>query len=141
MTKRSKMLTPSVLIVEDEAIVAEDLSQKVRSLGYRVVGRVTTGEEALRVAKQSPADLVLLDIHLAGTLDGIETATRLNKLYDPAIVFVTAHSNADTLEKVKATGACGYILKPFGERDLAVQLTIASHKHRADRALKDLQHV
>jgi PAS domain S-box-containing protein len=126
----------TVLIVEDEAIVAEDLSYKVKALGYNVVGVFPTGEQAILAAQQSSIDLVLLDIQLGGTSDGIETAKKLQQVCDPAIVFTTAHSDPQTLNNANATDPHGYILKPFGERDLAVQLAIALHKHRADRALR-----
>ena len=129
-------LAASVLIIEDEAIVAEDLAFKIKSLGYQVLDIVSSGEDALRAVEQSPADLILLDIQLTGQLDGIGIANRLQKLCDPAIIFVTAHSDPETVKKANATDPHGYILKPFGERDLAVQLALALHKHRADRALR-----
>jgi PAS domain S-box-containing protein len=126
----------SILIIEDEAIVAEDLSHKVKALGYDVVGVLSTGEQAISAAQQSTIDLVLLDIQLEGHIDGIETAKTLRQLCDSAIVFTTAHSDPETLKKANDTAPCGYILKPFGERDLAVQLALALHKHRASRALR-----
>jgi PAS domain S-box-containing protein len=129
------MPTSKVLIIEDEAIVAEDLAQKVRALGYQVIDTVSSGEQAAQAVRQSTADIVLLDIHLQGVLDGVTTAEELRKICDPAIVFVTAHSDTETVKKAEAIGPVGYILKPFGERDLAVQLEIALHKHRSNRAL------
>ena len=129
--------SPTILIVEDEAIVAEDLSHKVMALGYRIVGLVRTGQEAIRAMQQSPADLVLLGVQLSGKLDGIETARILQEVCNPAIVFVTAHSDPETVKKANATSPYGYILKPFGERDLAVQIDSALHKHRADKALRE----
>ena len=127
--------SPRVLIVEDEAIVAEDLGSKLTGLGYQIVGIVSTGEEAIQAVQQSCVDAVLLDLQLAGTLNGIQTAQRLHALCDAAIVFSTAHSDSETVKKANATGPFGYILKPFGERDLAVQLENALAKHRASRAL------
>ncbi|HKU53609.1 MAG TPA: PAS domain S-box protein, partial [Nitrospira sp.] len=129
--------SPTILIVEDEAIVAEDLSHKVMALGYGVVGFVRTGEEAIQAMQESRADVILLDLQLSGELDGIETAKILHQLCNPAIVFVTAHSDPETVKKANATSPYGYILKPFGERDLAVQIDIALHKHRADKALRE----
>ena len=134
-----KALQPRVLIVEDEAIVAEDLAHKVKALGYDVVGVFSTGEQALNAAQQSSIDLILLDIRLRGRLDGIETAKTLDKVCDSAIVFTTAHSDPETLKKANATAPLGYILKPFSERDLAVQIALALHKRRADRALREAQ--
>jgi PAS domain S-box-containing protein len=130
----------SVLIVEDEAIVAEDLSQKVRALGYQVVGVFPTGEQAISALQEAAPDLVLLDIQLGGSLgslDGVETAKKLQQGCDAAIVFTTAHSDPETVKRANLIDPFGYILKPFGDRDLAVQLALALHKHRADRALRE----
>src|SRR5262245_22052138 len=104
---------PTILIVEDEAVVAEDLSCKVKALGYDVVGVFSTGEEAIIAAQRGSIDLVLLDIQLRGSLDGIETAKKLQHVCNPAIVFTTAHSDPETLDKANATDPYGYILKPF----------------------------
>jgi PAS domain S-box-containing protein len=78
---------------------------------------------------------VLLDIHLDGHADGVEIAKTLKEVCDPAIVFVTAHSDLQTVKKAETITPVGFILKPFGERDLAVQLEIALHKHRSNKAL------
>jgi PAS domain S-box-containing protein len=126
---------PTVLIVEDEAIVAEDLSRKVKALGYRVVGIYGTGEEAIEAAQASCTDLVLLDLQLSGKLDGVQTAERLHHVCEAAVVFISANSDPETVKKANATAPYGYILKPFGDRDLAVQLAIALHKHHADNIL------
>lgn len=128
-----------VLIVEDEAVVGEDLSRKITALGYDVVGLFSTGESAISAAKDLTPDLILLDLQLTGKLDGVQTAELLHRLCDAAIVVVTAHSDAETVKRAIDTGPYGYILKPFSERDLAVQLDVALHKHRADRALRDEQ--
>jgi PAS domain S-box-containing protein len=124
-----------LLIVEDEAIVAEDLAHKVRALGHEVIGTASSGEEAVARARESAPDVVLLDIHLDGHLDGVEVAKTLKAVCDPAIVFVTAHSDIQTVKTAEAINPVGFILKPLGERDLAVQLEIALHKHRSNKAL------
>ncbi|HEU5201521.1 MAG TPA: response regulator [Nitrospira sp.] len=131
------MVQPTVLIVEDEAIVAEDLTNKVTALGYEVIDTVPTGEQALPIAQTRHPDLVLLDLKLAGNIDGIQTAERLLQVCDLAIVFVTAHSDRDTVKRASATVPFGYILKPFSERDLSVQLDTALYKHRANKALRE----
>ena len=132
-------LPPRVFIVEDEAIVAENLSHTVTALGYQVVGVFDTGEEAIHVLRETSADLVLLDLQLAGHLDGVQTAEKIRHVSDAAILFLTAHSDPETVKRANASDPYGYILKPFGDRDLAVQLTIALHKHRADRARRETQ--
>jgi DNA-binding response OmpR family regulator len=129
--------SPRTLIVEDEAIVAEDLRQTVTSLGYQVAATATSGEEAVRCAKEVGPDVVLLDIQLVGVLDGIETANQIRKICNPAIIFITAHSDHETVKRVKELGDCGYVLKPFGDRDLAIQLDIALYKNRTAKALQE----
>jgi PAS domain S-box-containing protein len=128
------MIQPSILIVENEAVVAEDLAQKVTALGYRVIGTVSTGEAALEVARAQRPNLILLDIKLDGTLDGLETAHRLRHMSDLPFVFLTAHSDPETIKKANAADAFGYILKPFRERDLQVQLETALYRYRATKA-------
>jgi len=129
------MPSSKLLIVEDEVIVAEDLAHKVRALGYEVIGIASSGEEAAARARAATPDIVLLDIHLDGHLDGVEIAKTLKEVCDPAIVFVTAHSDIQTVKQAEAITPVGFVLKPFGERDLAVQLEIALHKHRSNKAL------
>ncbi len=124
-----------IFIVEDEAIVAEDLALKVRSLGYQVAGLFSTGEEAFHAAQQFSPDLILLDLQLAGAWSGIETAHKLKQL-DIPVVFVTAHSDRATVREAAAAGFSGYILKPFGERDVAIQIDIALYKAQANRTLR-----
>ena len=127
----------SVLIVEDEAILAAHLASKVKLLGYRVIGPVSCGEEALPLAREQTPDIALLDIRLDGHMDGIETATRLKQLRDIPVIFLTAHSDQETLKRASAVGPFGYILKPFEERDLATQLEITLYKHQAEASLRE----
>ena len=126
----------SVLIVEDEAILAAHLASKVKLLGYHVIGPVSTGEEALSLAQAEGPEIALLDIRLAGHMDGIETAIRLKRWRDIPIIFLTAHSDQETLKRASTVGPFGYVLKPFEERDLATQLAVTLYKHQAERSLR-----
>ena len=126
----------SVLIVEDEAILAAHLASKVKLLGYRVTGPVSTGEEALTLAQAERPDIALLDIKLDGHMDGIQTAPRLKQWRDIPVIFLTAHSDQETLKRASAVGPFGYILKPFEERDLATQLEVTLYKHQAEASLR-----
>ena len=123
-----------VLIVEDEAVVADDLAHKISALGYRVLDVVATGEAALELIQTRRPTIVLLDIKLGGQLDGIETANRLKDVCDIPFIFVTAHSDADTVKRASASGHSGFILKPFREHDIEIQLETALYKHRANKA-------
>jgi len=133
------LIQPSILIVENESVVAEDLTLKVKALGYRVVGLASQGETALELAQEQHPDLILLDIKLEGTLDGIETAYRLRDICDLPFLFITAHSDPETVKRASAAGASGYILKPFREQDLEVQLRAAmymSDRKRTEQKLR-----
>ncbi len=131
------MAKGAILIIENEAIVAAHLAREVDVLGYRVLGVAPTGEEAIRIAEREQPDLILTDIRLGGSLDGIETARRLRALWDIPVIFITGHSDQDTLKRASLAGSFGYILKPWDTRDLSTQLEIAFYKHQADQALRD----
>jgi len=101
-----------ILIVEDEPIVALDEKKQVESFGYRVLDIVTTGEEAVVEIEKNPPDLVLMDINLEGKMDGIEVAETLKERFDIPVVFITAHSEVDTLQRAKITAPYAYLIKP-----------------------------
>jgi PAS domain S-box-containing protein len=127
----------TILIVEDEAIVAADLSGKLRQLGYEVTGIAAAGEKAVEQAGSLRPQLVLMDIQLEGPMDGIEAAEAIRRRYDVPVIYLTAHSDAATLSRAKLSGPFGYILKPFEERELATQIELALYKHQADRQLRE----
>nr|WP_246559295.1 GAF domain-containing protein [Geoanaerobacter pelophilus] len=125
------------MIVEDEAIVAADLAAKVRQLGYEVAGTTATGEEAVELAcRQRPA-LVLMDIRLAGAMDGITAAEQIHRECHLPVLFLTAHSDMGTVERARQAEAFGYLLKPFDERDLRIQIEMALYKHTAEQQLRE----
>ena len=127
----------SVLIVEDEAIVAQDLADTLARLGYTVTGSTAKGEEALVLAREQHPDVVLMDIRLAGTMDGIEAAEHMRRECDLAVIYLTAHSDSATLDRAKLTDPFGYILKPFESRDLHIHIEMALYKHQAERKLRE----
>ena len=127
-----------ILIVEDEAIVAMDLQGRVSALGYEVVGVAATGEEALEIAERSRPDLALMDIRLAGAMDGIAAAERARDRLGLPVVFLTAYADEDTLERAKFAEAFGYLLKPFQDRELRTTIEMALYKHKTDRDLRRL---
>jgi len=128
--------TPRILIVEDEGIIARDIRQHLVELGYDVVGNTPTGEEAITLAGELKPDLILMDIHLAGPLDGIEAAQAIRKQFGTPIVFLTAFAGAETLDRAKLTEPFGYIIKPFDERYLHTVIEMALYKHQAERNLR-----
>ena len=132
-------MNKTILIVEDEAIVAEDLAGKLRHLGYDIIGIVASGEAAMAAADPVPPDLVLMDIRLEGAMDGVDAAQAIVRRHDVPVIYLTAHSDPATLARAKLTGPFGYILKPFEERELATQIELALYKHQADRQLNAQQ--
>ncbi|GAB4214967.1 MAG: hypothetical protein Fur007_12140 [Rhodoferax sp.] len=128
---------PRVLIVEDEWLVARDLEQLLTDMGYRVVGKTDRGEDALEKVAHEHPQLVLMDIALAGSLDGVAAAQLIRAQYDVPVVFLTAYAADDVLERAKLTEPFGYILKPFSERDLRTTLAMALYKHQAEARLRN----
>ncbi len=127
----------TILIVEDEAIVAADLAGKLRRLGYEVVGTAARGEDAVTMAESLQPHLVLMDIRLESSMDGIRATEEIHRRSDVPVIYLTAHSDAATLSQAKLTGPFGYILKPFEERELAAQIELALYKHQADRQIRE----
>jgi two-component system, OmpR family, phosphate regulon sensor histidine kinase PhoR len=127
-----------ILIVEDEAIVALHEEENLKNMGYTVVGKASSGEEAIRKAEVTQPDLVLMDIVLKGEMDGIETAGQITARLDIPVIFVTAYGDEKTLQRAKLTEPFGYILKPFRERDLHVAIGIALYKHEMENRLKEM---
>ena len=127
-------MTRGVLIVEDETVVAAHLASQVVRFGYRVIGRVSTGEQAIETVRRELPDLILMDVRLAGRLDGIETAERLRAEFPISIpiLFLTAHSDEDTLKRASLTGPLGYMLKPFDDRELHTQIQVALYKSQVE---------
>jgi CheY-like chemotaxis protein len=112
----------SILIVEDEAIVAYDLANKIRQMGYEVVGTTDTGEEAIELARLHRPELMLMDIQLAGAMDGITAAQQIHRECDLPILFLTANSDPDTNERMRLAGSVGCIHKPFDKSDIRIQI-------------------
>jgi PAS domain S-box-containing protein len=131
-------MTPAtLLIVEDDSILAADLEVILSTLGYLVRGPVATGEEALALLEHHRVDLVLMDIELAGELNGIETAARLARSHDIPVVFLTGFSHDPLLEQARVAAPYGYLIKPVAERELAATIAMALHRHALDRQLEE----
>ena len=127
----------TILIVEDEALIALDLEQQLDALGYEVVGVVDNGVDARERFDSLRPDLVLMDIHLRGS-DGVEAARGLLEIADAPIIFITAYADAATVERTRRVSPYGYIIKPFSEQTLAVTLQVALDRYAQDRRLRAL---
>jgi len=126
-----------VLIVEDERVVARDIEQQLTELGYQCAGSASTGEQALALVQSVQPDLVLMDIQLAGAMDGITAAQQIRDQFALPVVFLTAYTADDVLARAKLTEPFGYILKPFSERELRTVLSMALYKHQAETQLRN----
>jgi signal transduction histidine kinase len=126
------MLNSKILVVEDEMLVAEDIAGRLRRLGYEVTDIVESGEEAIASVLKNPPDLVLMDIVLAGEIDGIETAEKIRQHKQIPIVYLTAYGDKKTLNRSKTTDPYGYVVKPFDEQQLNTTIEIALNKYQTD---------
>jgi PAS domain S-box-containing protein len=126
-----------ILIVEDEAIVAEDIHNSLQGLGYTISAVVSSGEEAITKIEESKPDLVLMDIVLKGAMDGIEAASQIHSCFNIPVVYLTAFADKKTLERAKFTEPFGYIVKPFTDRELHTAVEMAIYKHKMESKLKE----
>lgn len=126
-----------ILIVEDEAIAAENIAGRLRQQGYDVVGIVDSGTEAIKEASIIKPDLILMDIMLKGELDGIAAAVEISKRSPIAVVFMTAFGDESTLQRAKIAEPFGYLIKPFKSHELRATVEIALRKQEADMRLQE----
>lgn len=128
-----------VLIVEDERLLAEELSDRLARLGLDPIGLADTHDTAVATALRTTPDLVLMDVHLKGPGDGIAAAAAIRAaLPEVSIIFLTAHSDDQSLERARQVDPIGYLYKPFDERQLHAALALAQGRWRqADDALRD----
>src|SRR5688500_1135440 len=127
----------SILLVEDEGIVAQDLQETLIHLGYRVVGVASEGVQAVCMAEELQPNLIVMDVGLQGEVDGIQAARMILERFHIPVIFLTGHRDVETLQRAVRTGPLGYILKPFQEVELRSAIEVAIHKHRADVALRE----
>lgn len=128
--------TAHILIVEDERLTAKDLQLQLQRLGYAVPITVASGEAAMqRVAEVRP-DLVLMDIHLAGKIDGVETACQIWAKFRIPVIYLTAHADEETVRRAKSTEPAAHLLKPFTMRELQAAIELALYRHTMDQALR-----
>ena len=128
----------SILLVEDEGLIARDLEDTLTRLGYQVSGIASEGAEAIEMARELHPQLVVMDVSLRGELDGIEAACEIQKDAPVPVIFLTGHTDTETLQRAVMTGPLGYLIKPFQETELRVRDRgrdpQASRRPRAPRA-------
>lgn len=126
------MTNARILIVEDEAITVSALKRELASLGYEVAGTASTADEALRAVELQKPDLVLMDITLAGGVNGVVAAVAIRGHFHVPVVFLTAHADDRTMDRAVSAGAFGYVLKPYSGAGLKAAIETALHKHQSE---------
>ncbi len=129
-----------ILVVEDERIVAKDIENRLRNLGYAVVDITSSGEKAIEKAAELKPDMVLMDIRLKGHMDGIEAAERIRSKLDIPVVYLTAYGSESIIERAKITEPFGYIMKPFEDKELHTVIEIAVFRHGMEKRLKESEY-
>ncbi|MBF0559657.1 MAG: PAS domain S-box protein, partial [Nitrospirae bacterium] len=128
-----------ILIVEDEGLLARQISDELLQMGHCISAICASGEEALDAIEAEKPDVILMDIRLQGELDGIATASCIQKKYDIPIIYMSAYSEKSTIENAAMTEPYGFLVKPVNPRDLHVTIEIALYKHRTDREKAELK--
>ena len=137
--ERSGGAPARILVVEDERIVAGDLAGALTELGYAVPETVATGEDAIARARDLQPDVVLMDIRLPGQIDGIEAASVVREKHGIPVVYLTAHSDDETLRRAMQTEPVGYVVKPFSPPQLRCAIEIALHRRQIAARLRERQ--
>jgi diguanylate cyclase (GGDEF)-like protein len=127
-----------VFVVEDEALIALDLTEALTTLGYEVCGGAARGETVMKKVGDLKPDVVLMDVKLAGSIDGVQVAQQLADHEDVPVVFLTAYSDAELITRVSRTNSYGYLVKPFDPRELHATIQVALARHAKERELRDL---
>lgn len=131
------MAMTRILVVEDDLVQGLLLTERLAKLKYEVTGPVPKGEDALEEIRKRPPDLVLMDIKLAGEMNGIDTAEQIRSDFAIPLVFLTAHSDRGLIELAKVTEPFGYLIKPYGDQQLSVTIEMALYKAEMDRRLRE----
>lgn len=126
-----------ILVVDDETIVALDIKNTLEKYGYNVIGVASNSGEAIKMVKTSRPNLILMDIMIKGSKDGIETSSEINKFADIPIIFLTAYSDDDTLERAKVVEPYGYLIKPFDNRELFTTIEMSLYKHSMEVSIRE----
>jgi PAS domain S-box-containing protein len=128
---------PTILVLEDDQIVAEDIRRGLVRHGYRVVAIVSTGVEAMSRAEESHPELMLVDIVLRNGEDGLTTAQEIRSRMDVPVIYLSAYTDPETVERAKRTGPLGFVVKPFDERELCFTIEMALHRHHEEKAARE----
>jgi CheY-like chemotaxis protein len=123
-----------ILVVEDENIIALNIKKKLKSFGYTVPAIVSTAEDAIKMTEITFPDLILMDVMLKGEMNGVQAIEEIRKKFDIPVIYLTAYSDDEVLERAKLTQPYGYVLKPFEEDDLRAVIEMALYRYQKDNA-------
>jgi DNA-binding NarL/FixJ family response regulator len=126
-----------VLIVEDEALIAESLSCSLSSLGYEVTGIADSCEQTLAEIANMKPDCILMDIRIRGEIDGIETTAKIRERLDIPVIYLTCQTDPSTIDRAKMTMASGFLMKSAHNLMLAASIEMAVHKHKAEHRRRE----
>ncbi|MEM7296841.1 MAG: LytTR family transcriptional regulator DNA-binding domain-containing protein [Bacteroidota bacterium] len=133
------MSSISILIVEDEPIIADDVAMILERFDYKVEEIVDNALDAIDFLQENSVDLVLLDINIEGERDGIWLARQIKKQFQVPFIYLTSYYDPDTLNRAHATGPQGYIVKPFDEGDLIANIRLAFLKSKIKTPTNDTE--
>ena len=132
------MISPAtILVVEDDRVVARDIQQQLTRIGHTVVGVTAHGEASVQLAQEQSPEIVLMDIRLEGPIDGIAAAEQIRERCKIPVIFLTAYSDDETVRRATRAEPFGYLLKPFDESELRTAIDMALYKHSAERKLRE----
>lgn len=126
------MAEKRILVVEDESVIAGEIKRTLGDLGYTVVEVVSSGEEAIEKTSQHNPDLVLMDIVLKGEMDGVQAAEKIRLQHNIPVVYLTAYTDENTMQRAKISEPYGYVVKPFDDRELYTSIEMALYRHEAE---------
>jgi len=126
-----------ILVVEDEGIISKDIERALTQMKYDVCARAASGPDAIAKAREFRPDLVLMDIVLKGAMDGIEAADIIRHELDIPVVYLTAYTDQEKIDRARESEAFAYIVKPFEDRELHSNIQLAIYKHSMEKRLKN----
>jgi len=126
----------NILIVEDESLVALEISGYLKELGYNVVATVTNADKALELVRDNSVDLILMDVHIKGEDDGITAAQNIRKEYDIPLIYISAFSDDETFQRAVLTYPVAYLIKPFNHKELEVAIRIAFSRKPPEKEIE-----
>ncbi len=131
------MLRKTILIVEDEWVIAAALAGCLEEWGYEVTGNVGTGEKCIEIVRENPPDLILMDITLSGNMDGVTAAAEIQSFADIPVVYITAYDEEAVFQRASETAPYGYLKKPIDVSSLRQTVQTALSKHEADKRVRE----